>query len=121
MQVEWSDRFTPAAAGLVSRAWIIRAVGRHAPDPVTRARWTDLLLTYEPPRRHALRNNFVFWLTAIGASALAGALGLPPWSGFVAVVLLFLWLARVLAVRALEWRLQQLIAGSHGVATSEPG
>lgn len=121
MQVAWSDRFTPAATGLVSRAWIIRAVGRHAPDPETRARWTDLLLAYEPPRRNGLRNNFVFWLAAISASALAGAVGLPPWSGFVAVVLLFLWIARVLAVRALEWRLQQLIAGDRDLAASERG
>jgi uncharacterized membrane protein YdbT with pleckstrin-like domain len=69
----------------------------------------DDLVGYEPPRQHALRNMFLFWLTAIAASALAGALGVPRWTGFVVAVALFAWLARLLAVKALRWRLDQLL------------
>jgi hypothetical protein len=69
----------------------------------------DELVGYEPPRQHALRNMFLFWAVAISASALAGALGLPRWSGFAVVVVLFAWLARLLAIKALRWRLDQLL------------
>jgi hypothetical protein len=48
-------------------------------------------------------------LTAIAASALAGALDVPRWTGFVVAVALFAWLARLLAVKALRWRLDQLL------------
>lgn len=103
------DRFTPTAVGLVSRAWVIGEVERRAADAGRHAALVEELVGYEPPRQHALRNMFLFWAIAIAASALAGALGLPRWSGFVAVVLLFAWLARVLAVKALRWRLDQLL------------
>jgi hypothetical protein len=53
---------------------------------------------------------------AIAASALAGALGLPRWSGFVAVVVLFAWLARLLAIKALRWRLDQALAAPQATA-----
>jgi hypothetical protein len=118
MQIEASDRITPAAVGLVSRAWIIREVSRRAVDPMLQRKWVEQLFAYEPPRRHGLRNNFIFWLSAIGASALAGAIGIAPWIGFAAAVLVFVWVARVLAVRALRWRLDKLAAEAHGIQSS---
>lgn len=121
MHVELSDRFTPAAVGLVSRAWIIREVNQRATDPTLQRKWVDELFAFEPPRRHGLRNNFLFWLTAIGASALAGAVGIAPWVGFVAALGIFVWIARVLAVRALRWRLDQLVAEAEGVEPPHPG
>lgn len=111
MPRRWTDHLQPTAIGLVSRGWVIAEVDRHALDPVTRARCIDVLLAYTPPRRHGLRNNFVFWLGALGAAALAGALGAPPWTGFVVALLGFAALARLLAVRALRWRLAQELAG----------
>lgn len=110
MPVRMQDRFTPTAAGLVSRAWVIREVERREADPARRDALVDELVGFEPPRQHGLRNMFVFWLFAIAASTLAGAIGLPRWWGFVAVVALFGWLARLLAVKALRWRLGQLLA-----------
>jgi hypothetical protein len=104
-----SDRFTPTAVGLVSRAWVIDEVERQVADPARHAVLIDDLVAYEPRRRHGLRNMFFFWASAIAASALARAAGLPPWSGFVLIVIVFAWLARLLATRALRWRLEQLI------------
>lgn len=104
------DRFTPTAVGLVSRAWVVDEVEGRVPDPARRAALVEELVGYEPPRQHALRNMFLFWATAIAASALAGGLGLPRWWGFVAAVVLFAWLARLLAVKALRWRLDRLLA-----------
>lgn len=109
MPARTQDRFTPTAVGLVSRAWVIEEVERRVPDPSRRAALVEELVGYEPPRQHALRNMFLFWAIAIAASALAGAVGLPRWSGFVAVVVLFAWLARLLAVKALRWHLDQLL------------
>lgn len=108
MPVRASDRFTPTAVGLVSRAWVVERVERRVSDPARRAALIDELVGYEPPRRHGLRNMFLFWASAIGASGLARIVDLPPWSGFVAVVLVFAWLARLLATRTLQWRLDQL-------------
>ena len=110
MRIEPADRFTPTAVGLVSRAWVKREVARHTSDERLQRRWLDELTSFEPARRHGLRNMFLFWLVAIGASAAAGAVGWPRWTGFLAAVMGFLWLARVLAVRALLWRLAQLKA-----------
>lgn len=112
MTARLQDRFTPTAVGLVSRAWVIEEVERRVADPARHAALIDELVGYEPPRHHALRNMFLFWAIAIAASALAGAIGLPRWSGFVAVVALFAWLARLLAIKALRWRLDQLVATS---------
>ena len=103
------DRLTPTAVGLVSRAWVVEEIEARVADPTIRPALVDELVGYEPPRRHALRNMFLFWLTAIAASALAGALDVPRWTGFVVAVALFVWLARLLAVRALRWRLDQLL------------
>jgi hypothetical protein len=111
MPIDFRDRLTPTAVGLVSRAWVIEEVEAREPDPKRRAALIDELVGYEPPRRHGLRNMALFWALAIGASALAGALDLPRWAGFAAVVVLFIWLARLLAVKALRWRLDQLLAG----------
>ena len=110
MPTELRDRFTPTAVGLVSRAWVIEEVEGRVSDPALRPALIDELVGYEPPRQHALRNMFLFWLTAISASALAGALDLPRWTGFVAALVLFAWLARLLAVKALRWRLDRLLA-----------
>jgi hypothetical protein len=109
MPTELRDRLTPTAVGLVSRAWVVEEVEGRVSDPGRQAALIDELVGYEPPRQHALRNMFLFWSTAIAASALAGALGAPRWTGFVAAVLLFAWLARLLAVKALRWRLDQLL------------
>jgi hypothetical protein len=38
---------------------------------------------------------------------------LPRWSGFAAAVVLFAWLARLLAIKALRWHLDRLLAPSH--------
>jgi hypothetical protein len=119
MPARTQDRFTPTAVGLVSRAWVIEEVERRVPDAGRHAALIDELVGYEPPRQHALRNMFLFWVSAIALSALVGALGLPRWSGFVAVVVLFAWLARLLAVRALRWRLDQLL-GTAAPAGRDP-
>jgi hypothetical protein len=120
MPSEFSDRLTPTAVGIVSRAWVIDEVEAREPDPSLRAALIDELVAYEPPRHHALRNMFLFWALAIGAANLAGELGLPGWTGFAAVVVLFAWLARLLAVKALRWRLDQLLAG-RGTNPADPG
>jgi protein-S-isoprenylcysteine O-methyltransferase Ste14 len=110
MPTEFRDRFTPTAVGLVSRAWVIEEVEGRVSDSVLRSALIDELVGYEPPRQHALRNMFLFWLTAIAASALAGELDFPRWTGFVGALALFAWLARLLAVKALRWRLDQWLA-----------
>ena len=118
MPVSARDRFTPTAVGLVSRGWVIAEVERRVPDPARHEALIGELVGYEPPRRHGLRNMFLFWLVAIGASGLAGAVELPRWIGFVAALVIFVWIARLLATRALLWRLDQLEPGS-GVAARE--
>jgi protein-S-isoprenylcysteine O-methyltransferase Ste14 len=113
MAAHLKDRFTPTAVGLVSRAWVIEEVERRVPDRARHAVLIEELVAYEPPRQHAFRNMFLFWAFAISASTLAGALDLPRWSGFAAVVVLFAWLARLLAIKALRWHLDRLLAPSH--------
>lgn len=115
MSITWRDRVTPTAVGLVSRAWVIVEVGRAADrasitDAATRAQWIETLCAYEPPRQHGIRNNAIVWVGLIGSAMLAGAIGLPGWVGFVAALAGFLLIARELAVRALRWRLEQLLA-----------
>ncbi len=105
-----TDRITPTAVVLVSRAWVVSEVASRGVDQQRQAALVDELVGYEPPRRNGLRNNFIFWLCALGAALLARAVGLPGWSGFVAALLIFGWIARELAVRALRWRLDQLLA-----------
>lgn len=110
MPSTWKDRLSPTAAGLVSRAWVINEVESRGVDPPHQLALVDELVGYEPPRRHGLRNNFIFWVSALGAAMLANAVGLPGWSGFIVALLLFVWIARMLAVRTLRWRLDQLLA-----------
>ena len=107
MPATLGDRFTPTAVGLVSRGWVIDVVERRIADPGRRSRAIDALVEFEPPRRHGLRNMFFFWAAAISASGLAGMIGLPGWTGFVAVLVTFTFIARALATRALLWRLDQ--------------
>jgi hypothetical protein len=80
-------------------------------DDATRALWVDELAAFVPVRRHGVRNTVIFWLGVMGAAMLAQVVGLPGWLGFVMALGVFVWLARALAVRALEWRLAQLQAG----------
>ncbi len=115
MPIIWRDRITPTAVGLVSRAWVIAEVERAADragiaDAATRAQWIETLCGYEPPRRHGIRNNAIVWVGLIGAAMLADAIGAPGWTGFVAALIGFVLIARELAVRALRWRLEQLLA-----------
>jgi len=112
MPIRTLDRFTPTAVGLVSRAWVIEEVERRVADGMRHPALIEELVGFEPPRTHGLRNMVLFWALAIGASGIADAIGLPPWSGFVAILLLFLWLARLLAVKALRWRLDQLLSSA---------
>ncbi|MGH6608999.1 MAG: hypothetical protein ACRECQ_01960 [Burkholderiaceae bacterium] len=100
---------SPTAAGLVSRAWVIDEVESRNVDVQRRAALIDELVGYEPPRRHGLRNSFIFWIGVFGASMLATAIGIPGWVGFVIALLFFIWVARELAVRALRWRLDQML------------
>jgi hypothetical protein len=111
MQIGWRARLTPTAVGTVSRAWVMREVAGRVADESHRTRLVDELVGFEPPRRHGLRNNFIFWIGVLTAAALARLVGLPGWTGFVAALLGFLWVAHELAVRALRWRLDQLLAG----------
>ncbi|GAB4480022.1 MAG: hypothetical protein OHK0044_27790 [Burkholderiaceae bacterium] len=115
MSINWRDRITPTAVGLVSRAWVIAEVERAADragvaDAATRAQWVEVLVAYEPPRRHGIRNNAIVWIGLLGGAMAAGAVGLPGWTGFVAALAGFVLIARELAVRALRWRLEQLLA-----------
>jgi len=107
VQRRWQDRLIPAAAGLVSRAWIIDAVESAGIDPRDRQRVIDDLQGFEPPRRNGVRNTVIFWFGVIGAAMLADAIGLPGWTGFAVALLGFAWIGRELTVRALRWRLEQ--------------
>ena len=109
-EARWFDYLSPTAVGLVSVAWVRREVARaQPPDDAAAARWVDALIEYQPPRRHGLRNNFIVWLGLLGGALIARGLGAAGWVGFGAMLLVFLWVARVLMVRALRWRLGQLV------------
>jgi hypothetical protein len=108
-RIRWIDRVTPTAVLLISRAWVLREVAAvPGLDDFQRARLSDELISYEPERRHGLRNNFIAWLIMLGGVGLAELIGAAHWIGFVAGLLVVLLLARELAVRALRWRLAQL-------------
>ena len=108
-RIRWIDRLTPTAVLLVSRAWVLREVAAlPGLDDLQRARLSDELISYEPERRHGLRNNFIAWLIMLGGAGLAELIGAAHWVGFVVGLLIVLLLARELAVRALRWRLAQL-------------
>lgn len=105
------DRITPAAVGIVSRAWVIREVERHAElGAAARLRAIDVLCAYEPARRHPVRNNVIFWVGTLGSAMLAEVLGAPGWSGFLIALGGFAAVARLIATRALAWRLNRLLA-----------
>jgi len=113
LRIRWIDRLTPTAVLLVSRAWVLREVGAlPGIDDARRAELADELIGYEPERRHGLRNNFIAWLIMLGGTGLARLVGAAPWLGFIAGLLIVLMLARELAVRALRWRLAQLIGSN---------
>ncbi len=102
------DFVTPTAALLVSRAWVLREVEAiEGLDEASRVRLVDELTSYAPERRNGLRNSFIAWVLMLGGAMLARLLGVTPWLGFVAGFLIVLVLARLLAERALRWRLAQ--------------
>lgn len=108
-----ADRFTPTAVGVVSRAWVIDAVMRvPSLSDAQRRQLVEQLCTYQPPRRHGLRDNFIAWVILLGGAMLFNALDLPGWIGFVLGLVLLTALARTLAVKALRWRLDRLLAES---------
>lgn len=117
LPIRFVDRVTPTAVLLVSRAWVLREVSAlPGLDEARRAELVDALIAYEPERRHGLRNNFVAWIIMLGGTGLARLVDVAPWLGFVAGLLVVLLLARELAVRAMRWRLAQLVA-----APTRPG
>lgn len=126
LQARFRDRLTPAAVLLVSRAWVLREVAAlPGLDDARRRQLVDELIGYEPERRHGLRNNFIAWVILLGGTGLARLAGVAPWLGFAAGLLLVLWLARLLAVRALRWRLARLTAppdaADGSAAATRPG
>jgi hypothetical protein len=111
MQPTLADRFTPTAVGVVSRAWVIAEVLRVPQlSDAQRRQLVDQVCSYQPPRRHGLRDNLIVWFILLGGSMLFNALDLPGWVGFVIGLVLVGALARVLAVKALRWRLDALLA-----------
>jgi hypothetical protein len=107
--IRWTDRLTPTAVLLVSRAWVMREVAALAGlSEARRAELVDQLIAYEPERRHGLRNNFIAWILMLGGTGVARLAGAAPWIGFIGGLLAVLLLARMLAVRALRWKLAQL-------------
>jgi hypothetical protein len=111
--IRWIDRLTPTAVLLVSRAWVLREIASlPALSEARRAELVDALIAYEPERRHGLRNNFVAWLLMLGGTGVARLAGIAPWIGFIGGLLVVLLLARMLAVRALRWKLARLVAGA---------
>lgn len=114
------DRVTPAAVGLVSRAWVLREVA--AVPGLSAARRTQLvdqLCSYQPPRKHGLRDNFIAWLVMLSGAMVFNWLDLPGWIGFVIALIGLLVIARVLMLRALRWRLQRLLDDGGIAAGSE--
>lgn len=104
------DHLTPTAVGVVSRAWVLREVNAlPSMSAAQRKQLVDQLCDYQPPRRHGMRNMFVAWCVLLGGAMLFNALELPGWIGFVLGLVLLTALARVLAVKALRWRLAQLL------------
>jgi hypothetical protein len=108
-----ADRVTPTAVGIVSRAWVIREVMRVPQlSDAQRRQLVDQLSSYQPPRRHGLRDNFIAWFVLLGGAMLFNAIDLPGWIGFVIALVLLVALARLLAVKALRWRLDRLLEES---------
>lgn len=113
LQPTFGDRLVPAAVGVVSRAWVIALVLRvPALSDAERRQLVDQLCDYQPPRRHALRNQFIAWAALLGSAMVFTAVGLPGWLGFLVALAILIAAARWLAVQALRWRLEQLLAQS---------
>lgn len=106
MQPTLLDRLTPTAVGVVSRAWVLREVAAvPGLDAAARRRLVDVLSAYQPPRRQPMRDNALAWAVLLGGAMLFNALDLPGWIGFVLALVALTAVARVLATRALRWRL----------------
>jgi Flp pilus assembly protein TadB len=114
------DRVTPTAVGLVSRAWVLREVAA-VPDlsAARRAEIVDQLCSYQPPRKHGLRDNFIAWMVMLGGAMVFNWLGLPGWLGFLLGLAGLVAVARVLMLRVLRWRLAQLLGGDRNAAVDD--
>jgi hypothetical protein len=116
------DRITPVAVGVVSRAWVLREVAAvPALDAAARSRLVDALSEYQPPRRQPMRDNAIAWVVLLGGAMLFNALDLPGWFGFVLALMALTAVARVLAVRALRWRMAQWLDEHAVLRGAQPG
>jgi len=116
------DRITPVAVGVVSRAWVLREVAAlPGLDAAARSRLVDALSEYQPPRRQPMRDNAIAWAVLLGGAMLFNALDLPGWIGFVLALLALTAVARVLAVRALRWRMAQWLDEHAVLRGAQPG
>ena len=116
------DRFIPVAVGVVSRAWVLREVAAvPGLDAAARSRLVDALSEYQPPRRQPMRDNAIAWVVLLGGAMLFNALDLPGWFGFVLALMALTAVARVLAVRALRWRMAQWLDEHAVLRGAQPG
>jgi len=116
------DRFIPVAVGVVSRAWVLREVAAvPGLDAAARRRLVDALSEYQPPRRQPMRDNFIAWVVLLGGAMLFNALDLPGWIGFMLGLVALTAVARVLAVRALRWRMAQWLNEHAVLRGAQPG
>jgi hypothetical protein len=122
MQPTLLDRLTPIAVGVVSRAWVLREVAAvPGLDAAARSRLVDALSEYQPPRRQPMRDNFIAWAVLLGGAMLFNALDLPGWIGFVLGLVALTAVARLLAVRALRWRMAQWLDEHAVLRGAQPG
>jgi hypothetical protein len=122
MQPTLLDRLTPIAVGVVSRAWVLREVAAvPGLDAAARSRLVDALSEYQPPRRQPMRDNLIAWAVLLGGAMLFNALDLPGWIGFVLGLFALTAVARLLAVRALRWRLAQWLDEHAVLRGAQPG
>ena len=122
LQPTLADHLAPTASMLVSRAWVKREVARvPALDDARRAQLVDALCEYERPRRHGLRDNFIAWFVLLGGAMLFNALDLPGWIGFMLGLVALTAVARLLAVRALRWRMAQWLDEHAVLRGAQPG
>lgn len=111
MPVSRLDYLTPTAVGLVSLAWVKKEVARQpALSDAARLRLVDELVGFEAQRAHGIRNNIIVWSALLGSAMLFESVGAPAWAGFALALSLLLYVARVLAVRTLRWRIAQWVA-----------
>jgi hypothetical protein len=116
------DRIAPVAVGVVSRAWVLREVAAvQGLDAAARRRLVDALSEYQPPRRRPMRDNVIAWVVLLGGAMLFNALDLPGWIGFVLGLVALTAVARLLAVRALRWRMAQWLDEHAVLRGAQPG